>query len=957
MYLKNAISVLLAITAVLSIFMLQMGSDSETSVLLPILSIPIISAGVWLVDIKRRFALSEGWSNVLILLAVGLHIGRLIQSPSEFLAYSIANILVWVQIVLFYRQKDVLTCYHILTLAFIQGGVACVFQQSSLFAPLLLGFAFAVLCSLSLLFLNQERHYYRSHAFLKPAFGRGEKIKRVTVGDLAVLAVKTVIVTPLMILLGYQWKEWLEKDESESKRLTVHSKRGDTSETESPPTGLFHFWESIDSPADGPSGLYRSDAERSKGRKSRSNEPAADLSTELAPGQAVGAGGSTEAIELRWPLLRVAPLFSGARPTDTRFLIGRRILSRLLWGAALSLVAGGIVFFSFPRFNDVEVGSVRFGHDQWRGAPPQIRSVTGFSEQMKLGEMGPSGTNYESVLRIRLSDVNSPETPVLSDGAPVYLRGTVLVRYEGREWFAPKPTLEPVRSLHYRTGRRYSRRPRRSEEIWYPKLPASVFSSHQNDYGEAIFSARNRVVAEEMVLFPMSTPIIFTVWPFFQFDRGVGIISQDRYVRSDRDAANEMRLTLFSNAFDSNGQVDLTPVQELPNRILSESLEIDVERLPRLVETAKRWDAESNLPADDLIGRAKYIEGKFRDSGEFVYSRSGVERDSAIDPLDDFISEHREGHCEYFAGALAMALRAVGIPTRVVVGFCPVYQPELDGFSIVRQSDAHTWVEAYIRPESLPAGTFDPASEFEPRWWADGGWLRLDGTPERSEELIRSVSINLRAWREFFSHWWNDYVLNYNGGRQYRAIYEPVKNLFLWCSSRVSSLLGRLNPFDSESDRLRQLTDPSSADRIDWGEWGTLLTAILVFCALAAAAVWGVRRLKGRRASDVSAQMKAERIASGFFLRLEKCLARYGAVRLSGETPREYLSRFLHSPGAAQFQGALELQNPPEPFDRVLAAVVEVYYRVRFGLGTVEDAERARFDAFFHTAENLPRKG
>lgn len=947
MYLKNAISVSLAITAILSIFMLQMGSDSETSVILPILAMPIIASGVWLVDVRKKFVLSEGWSNVLILIAVGLHAGRLIQSPSEFLAYSIANILVWVQIILFFRKKDVLTSYHILTLAFVQGGVACVFQQSALFAPLLLVFSFAVLCSVSLLFLNQERFYYTSHAFLKPAFGAGEKVKRVTVGDLLLLAVKTVIVTPLMILLGYQWKEWLEKDAADTKRLKVHGARESAKDEEGTSSGLFSFWESAEGLV--PDGHWPGQKEGDASRLEK-EVPAVAVWTQAA-GSESGTGTN-----LRWPLLRMAPLFSGFRTTDTRLRIGGALLTRLFFGAALSLMVGGLVFFSFPRLSEMEIGSVQFGHDQWRGAPPAIRSVTGFSEQMKLGEMGPSVDNHESVLRVRLSDILNAGEPVLTEGSPLYLRGTVLVRYEDREWFAPSAGLEPVRTFHSRLAPGFPESERKSL-LRQMKQPGEIFSSRADGLNGAIFASGNKIVSEELVLYPMSTPIIFSVWPFFQVDRGIGMVTQGRFLRSDRHSTGEMYFTLFSNAFDSAGQSALTPVQENPKRILAESLTMDSDRLPKLIAAAQEWDRQSGLASSDTIGRARAIEERLRDFGEFHYSRRGVNRDPSIDPLEDFVSKNREGHCEYFAGALAMALRAIGIPSRVVVGFCPVYAPESDGFSVVRQSDAHTWVEAYIGPEHLPPDTFDPESEVESFWWSDGGWLRLDATPERSEELIRSFSIGLSSWREFFGRWWNDYVLNYSGGRQRQAIYEPAKQAFLWGWGHLTGVVSRLNPFDSAADRAKRLAASESQDRFAWGELGRNLAALAILFSVGFGVFWAVRRLIRRQIGSANESRKAEQIVSFFFQRLERCLARYGAVRSFGQTPREYLDLFLAGEAASQLRVAwADSAGTPGP-DAVLAEVIDVYYRVRFGSGSVTADERDRFEAFFRMTENLPKKG
>ena len=70
-----------------------------------------------------------------------------------------------------------------------------------------------------------------------------------------------------------------------------------------------------------------------------------------------------------------------------------------------------------------------------------------------------------------------------------------------------------------------------------------------------------------------------------------------------------------------------------------------------------------------------------------------LKRDERYEPLEDFLFVQKAGHCEYFASALAVMLRTVGVPTRSVNGF---YGGEWNSFGhylAVRQGDAHSWVE------------------------------------------------------------------------------------------------------------------------------------------------------------------------------------------------------------------------------------------------------------------------
>lgn len=80
------------------------------------------------------------------------------------------------------------------------------------------------------------------------------------------------------------------------------------------------------------------------------------------------------------------------------------------------------------------------------------------------------------------------------------------------------------------------------------------------------------------------------------------------------------------------------------------------------------------------------------------------------DPVLDFLDVHREGHCEYFASALALLGRATGVPTRVVSGYRVAERNPINGQYLVREKNAHAWVEA----------------------WVGDRWQTYDATPSRA---------------------------------------------------------------------------------------------------------------------------------------------------------------------------------------------------------------------------------
>jgi len=158
---------------------------------------------------------------------------------------------------------------------------------------------------------------------------------------------------------------------------------------------------------------------------------------------------------------------------------------------------------------------------------------------------------------------------------------------------------------------------------------------------------------------------------------------------------------------------------------------------PRIGELAKSWAGEA-----EGIDRAGRIERHL--TTEFGYSLE-MPKSVSGDPLADFLFVRRKGHCEYFASAMAVMLRTLGIPARIANGFqSGTYNPVSEMY-VVRASDAHSWVEAY-----------DP----------DSGWVTFDPTPSAPRTggyaLFNKAGMYLDAAETF----WQEWVVNYDVGRQ-----------------------------------------------------------------------------------------------------------------------------------------------------------------------------------------------
>jgi len=140
------------------------------------------------------------------------------------------------------------------------------------------------------------------------------------------------------------------------------------------------------------------------------------------------------------------------------------------------------------------------------------------------------------------------------------------------------------------------------------------------------------------------------------------------------------------------------------------------------------------------FGRAEALERHLRT--EFGYTLELPPQPPA-DPLADFLFRRKKGHCEYFASAMTVMLRSIGIPARLANGFqSGLYNP-VSGYYTIRGSDAHAWVEAYFPVYDWV--TFDPTpAEQQPGAAPGRSWLYLDA----------------------LETFWSDWIVEYDRGRQ-----------------------------------------------------------------------------------------------------------------------------------------------------------------------------------------------
>jgi hypothetical protein len=598
----------------------------------------------------------------------------------------------------------------------------------------------------------------------------------------------------------------------------------------------------------------------------------------------------------------------------------------------VSLLFAALIFVLFPRFRRLELTGLLIGNQWSEQSTEPIRSV-GFTDEVRLGSLGEVLENRKKVMSVRYDVAGGEQAYQAVQGNFFYLRGITLNEYEDGNWKRGRPAFDrPGSQLSYRG-------PPSGSGL----IPGALVRSDSDDYGDLRHQPGVDVVDQRFRIEPINTTILFSVWPFF---RELGQeekirVYPDHFRRPRNTQNNPMDYSLLTTGFRDGKQIELVPCIEPV--ALDPLLQIPKQSLPALVETARKWEEEADLESTQVVARARLLEERLKDPDRFSYSLGGQMRDLDLDPLEDFIAKNPQGHCEFFAGALAMMLRSRGIPSRVVVGYkSEAYNP-MGSEYIVRQCDAHTWVEAYIAPESLPESV---RAEPYSRWWEGGGWLLLDATPAADYNLIDAFTGEFTDWKDQIIAIWETYVLHMDPGRQDRSIYGPLKELFSSMKTRMFDLkwwrdVGRMvwNTFRSGWTQLRT------------GSWFHAEAFILTITVgglgiLLYFFVFRGYRLLRRLMPTASREERRKRASIEFYLRMEALLAKAKIDRPAHQTQREFatasIMRLLYPPLEERKRSSEvrhDREDAKEPLLLATRLIVEAFYRVRFGDRSLEADE------------------
>lgn len=579
------------------------------------------------------------------------------------------------------------------------------------------------------------------------------------------------------------------------------------------------------------------------------------------------------------------PIFVSRESLQIRHDVASWLFVRQIIMLALgSLVLSMLVFVTVPRFEK---------RDWQQSEIVSTRSAVGFSDSVSLGEIRSIANNPSNVMRVQFQNPDSgTEYEVRGE---VYFRGVVLTRYRDGRWTHPSDNSEPV------------------------KLD-------KTDIPPVALDAVEQVITLE----PLETGVLFSIYPLAMSPENPNVLFdvENQHLLRPR-SLRESRFTyeLMTTGLDEGTQISLTPTSgyrfsdlRLPSGEQGDPLEPLRQLTAELVE---------DIPAEEPYRRIRAIQEFLQDQREFEYTTNLTREDMSLDPIVDFLVNTRSGHCEYFASAMALMLRSVGIPARIVVGYRSGEYNPIGGYYQVRQLHAHAWTEAYLDPGQFPADLpFKGGPE-------SAAWLRLDPTPQYSGIEQSNFSDSrwnfIRQFTDYLDFLWSHYVLGMDARRQQESIYTPIVQ-------GISQFFQRVQDPQAWRNLGRRClallgVGPNGWVAGEWFYWRAGLLAMLICLFIVSLyqvsklpAGWIVswmRGQEGKAREDSSHHVE-------FYRRLEHALKRHKMLRPQNQTQREF----------AQTVGAqLADDAATQAVAGVPGQVAGAFYRVRFGQATLDRSE------------------
>ena len=514
---------------------------------------------------------------------------------------------------------------------------------------------------------------------------------------------------------------------------------------------------------------------------------------------------------------RMAPGSRPARKLQTALGITSAVV------AVTALLAGAVIFFIIPRLNA--------GYLSGFNLQPSL--ISGFTDDVELGQIGEIKKSGAVVMRIKVEG-----NPVVARN--MHWRGIALTTFDGRRWYTEGH--EPVALTEGYDG-------------WITVPPSSGTERRYSLPFEYT-----------VMLEPLASDALFVApeparvhGQFFGGALGGPRSLRRTYLTQDKTGS-------LANPFHNYADLRYDAISDVPNvpaENLRKSAQTYPESMRALYLQLPKLDPRISIVAKTITSRAgnpydkaRVVESYLRGNYGYTLDLSGT---PPVDPLAYFLFEKRAGHCEYFAAAMTVMMRTLGIPARYVNGFLPGEYNDVGGDYIIRASDAHSWVEVFF---------------------PDYGWITFDPTPPSDDHPAGLLS-QLGLYWDWFQLQWNDWVVNYDFIHQFTLAQGVQRVSRRW----TASLRERFEQARSAgSTRLRYWSEDASSVP----PWMLILAVLL----LAGTLVVCNRQMRERLVFACRVRLGFEappaQAGSLFYHRMLRLLEKAGWRKLPSQTPSEF---------------------------------------------------------------------
>ena len=379
-------------------------------------------------------------------------------------------------------------------------------------------------------------------------------------------------------------------------------------------------------------------------------------------------------------------------------------LARVTPGLVMMILAGAAaVFFLMPRMSAGYLGGYTYGTDL----------STGFSDQVQLGRIGQIQQSNAVVMHIQIDGDKHGQYPL-------HWRGVALANFDGKNWSNPRG--------------RYGLQPEADGSFSIPPFAQGLARLS----GSESMLPTPHLIHYHVLLEPIGTSVFFLApwgrrvagtYRTLAIDAGGAVYDiDDQHVVSAYQADSDISIPSAAQLRAAGGSLSAYALQYMQLPALD----------PRIPRLAAQISGSASNSFDKAVALESYLKTHYGYTLQLL-------RSPVADPLANFLFERKQGHCEYFASSMAVMLRTLHIPARVVNGFRSEEFNDVTSTYVIRAKNAHSWVEAYF--PGFGWITFDPTP---------GGQV---GTPEGWDRAMLYLDAAQSFWREW--------VISYDSSHQY----------------------------------------------------------------------------------------------------------------------------------------------------------------------------------------------